>query len=69
VLVLSSSKGEVQNETVKATESYTFHEVKSSDTLYSIARQYGVTIRNIMEWNNKKDFTLTQGEKLQVREK
>jgi membrane-bound lytic murein transglycosylase D len=42
------------------------HEVRPSDTLYSVARQYGVTIREIMEWNGKKDFTLAVGEKLRV---
>jgi membrane-bound lytic murein transglycosylase D len=42
------------------------HEVKSSDTLYSIARQYGVTIKEIMDWNQKKDFSLAVGEKLKV---
>lgn len=46
----------------------TTHEVKSSDTLYSIARQYGVTIKDIMDWNNKKDFSLTRGEKLLIRQ-
>ena len=34
------------------------HEVKNTDTLYSIARKYGVTIKELMEWNNKKDFHL-----------
>jgi len=42
------------------------HEVRPSDTLYSVARQYGVTIREIMEWNGKKDFSLAVGEKLRV---
>ncbi len=42
------------------------HEVKPTDTLYSVARQYGVTIREIMEWNGKKDFSLSIGEKLKV---
>jgi membrane-bound lytic murein transglycosylase D len=42
------------------------HEVKSSDTLYSIARQYGVTIKEIMDWNEKKDFSLSVGEKLKI---
>jgi membrane-bound lytic murein transglycosylase D len=49
--------------------SATVHEVKPSDTLYSIARQYGVTIRDIMDWNNKKDFTLSQGERLQIKDR
>ena len=43
------------------------HEVKSTDTLYSVARQYGVTIKDLMEWNDKKDFALSVGEKLRVR--
>ncbi len=43
-----------------------FHEVKTSDTLYSIARQYNVTIKEIMEWNEKKDFSLSVGEKLKI---
>ena len=30
------------------------HTVKSSDTLYSIAREYGVTIKELMDWNQKK---------------
>jgi len=44
------------------------HEVKGSDTLYSVARQYGVTIKDIMDWNHKKDFSLSQGEKLEIRQ-
>lgn len=44
------------------------HVVQPSDTLYSIARQYGVTIKELMDWNNKKDFSLAVGEKLKIRE-
>jgi membrane-bound lytic murein transglycosylase D len=44
-----------------------FHEVKSSDTLYSIARQYGVTIKELMDWNEKRDFSLAVGEKLKIQ--
>ncbi|MEX2230568.1 MAG: LysM peptidoglycan-binding domain-containing protein [Cyclobacteriaceae bacterium] len=43
-----------------------FHQVKTSDTLYGIARQYNVTIKEIMEWNEKKDFSLSVGEKLKI---
>ena len=45
------------------------HVVKSTDTLYSVARKYNVTIKELMEWNNKKDFTLAVGEKLTVKSK
>jgi membrane-bound lytic murein transglycosylase D len=45
------------------------YEVKTSDTLYSVARQYNVTIKEIMDWNGKSDFTLSQGEKLKILSK
>jgi membrane-bound lytic murein transglycosylase D len=43
-----------------------FHEVKASDTLYSVAKHYGITIKDLMEWNGKTDFSLHVGEKLRV---
>lgn len=45
------------------------HTVKTSDTLYSIAREYGVSIKELMDWNQKKDFNLTIGEKLRIVKK
>ncbi len=45
------------------------HEVKASDTLYSIARKYGVTIKELMEWNGKTDFAVSVGEKLKVNQR
>lgn len=49
--------------------SETVHEVKLSDTLYSVARQYGVTIKDLMECNNKKDFSVSLGERLKIPSK
>ena len=43
------------------------HEVKNTDTLYGIARKYGVTIKQLMEWNKKKDFNLAIGEKIKIQ--
>jgi membrane-bound lytic murein transglycosylase D len=42
------------------------YEVKGSDTLYGIARQFGATIKEIMDWNNKSGLTVTRGEKLKI---
>jgi membrane-bound lytic murein transglycosylase D len=42
------------------------HEVVESDTLYSVARQYNVTIKDIMDWNKKADLKLAKGEKLKI---
>jgi membrane-bound lytic murein transglycosylase D len=45
------------------------HQVKTSDTLYSVARQYNVTIKELMDWNQKTDLTLAVGEKLKILKK
>ncbi len=43
------------------------HEVQSGETMYKVARQYEVTIKELMEWNNKEDFNVSVGEKLTIR--
>ncbi len=45
------------------------HRVTQTETLYAIARQYGVTIKDLMEWNDKKELSVKEGEKLRVRRK
>jgi len=50
-------------------DDYVVHEVKPSDTLYSVARKYGVTIKELMDWNQKKDFNVATGEKLRIQVK
>lgn len=42
------------------------HEVQAGETMFQIARQHGVTIQNLMEWNNKSGFDLAAGEQLKV---
>jgi membrane-bound lytic murein transglycosylase D len=68
VLKISESQS-VENSVVTPDKtSEVEHQVKPTDTLYSIARQYGVTIKELMEWNNKKDFALSIGERLKVKQ-
>jgi membrane-bound lytic murein transglycosylase D len=59
----------INNTVAQPTSTEVLHTVKTSDTLYSIAREYGVTIKELMEWNQKKDFSLTVGEKLRIVKK
>jgi membrane-bound lytic murein transglycosylase D len=67
--ILKLSNGEpLKTETARGTAKEVLHEVKSSDTLYSIARQYGVTIKDLMDWNEKRDFSLAVGEKLKIQQ-
>jgi membrane-bound lytic murein transglycosylase D len=71
VLNLSAESGESSASASNETDELQpiTHLVKASDTLYGVARQYGVTIKDLMDWNNKKDFTLTVGESLKILKK
>lgn len=57
------------NETPPGETVETVYEVKASDTLYGVARKFGVTIKELMDWNQKKDFSLVPGEKLRILKK
>ena len=47
-------------------KTYIYHVVEKGETLYKIARQYEVTIKQIMEWNNKEDFNVRIGESIKI---
>jgi len=54
---------------VKISESTTkevYHIVKPSETLFSISRQYDVTVDDLVKWNNLSDNSISIGEKLKV---
>jgi membrane-bound lytic murein transglycosylase D len=45
---------------------YKTYVVKKNDTLYSIARINGLSIKELMDLNNKEDFNLSEGEVLKI---
>ncbi len=49
-----------------AQQTLLMHEVQAGETMFQIARQHGVTIQNLMEWNSKNGFDLAAGEQLKV---
>lgn len=42
------------------------HIITSGDNLYSISKKYGITVKEIIDWNHLKDFTLPEGKSLIV---
>lgn len=61
----ASSSRKTSSRTATASRSY--HQVVTGDTLYSIARTYGVGVANIAIWNNlQPPYTLSIGQTLQV---
>lgn len=45
------------------------HVIQSGETLYSIAREYNVTVQNLKEWNNLQTNELSIGQKLVVNQR
>lgn len=49
------------------TETYIFyHEAKDGETLASIAKQYGVSVGDIIKWNKLSESTIRRGQKLKL---
>lgn len=51
----------------KTTPTYKYYTIRQGDTLYKISQKYGVTISQIMQWNNMKSKTLIAGKKLKIK--
>lgn len=48
------------------TANYVYHTVKSGETITDIARKYGVTVRDVVRWNELTTMTIKEGMKLIV---
>ncbi len=66
ILKMTTTEEAIPFETKEVTLTNRIHEVQSSDTLYGIARKYGITIKELMDWNGKEDLSITVGEKLRI---
>lgn len=51
------------------TKEGTIHRVGDKETLYSIAKQYGVSVDDIKKWNNLNNAGLKLGQELLIKEK
>lgn len=53
--------------TSQAQERQVIHKVEVGETLYSIARQYDVTVENLKKWNNISDNQISVGQELVIK--
>ncbi|GAB3201681.1 hypothetical protein GCM10027293_24980 [Pontibacter aydingkolensis] len=52
-----------------ATGESIYHTAVTGESMYQISRKYGVTIKDVMEWNKKSDFNVKPGEQLLIKKK
>lgn len=62
---LNNEKNTTSNPTPSGNQ---VHEVQPGDTMYAIARQYGVRVEDLRAWNGKPDYTLKVGEKIIIKQ-
>ena len=67
LLVKKSSGSNMSDKNSLAVNQYKTHTVKQEDTLYSIARLYDISIKELMDLNNKESFTIKEGEELKIK--
>ncbi len=48
---------------------FIYHTVKPGDTLWDIAQQYGVSIREIKRWNGRRSNLIRPGDRLKIKRK
>jgi membrane-bound lytic murein transglycosylase D len=58
--------GALASNEAAAERSSIVHRVRKGDTLYAIARRYGVSIENLRTWNGLRGSTLSIGDRLQI---
>lgn len=67
LLIKSASKPIIETQSSKSTNNYDSYKVKADDTLYGIARKYNISIKELMEINNKDDFNIKEGEVIKIK--
>lgn len=68
VLVIpgKNQEAKVNPANVASTVNAQLHVVASGESLYSIAKKYGVTVKDIQQWNNMNDANVKPGQRLVV---
>ena len=67
LLIKSHSKPMIETQSSKSSNNYKSYKVKADDTLYGIARKYNISIKELMEINNKDDFNIKEGEVIKIK--
>jgi membrane-bound lytic murein transglycosylase D len=66
VMVIKTEESSSTGKENSKSGNFITYTVKSGDSIYAIARQYKVTIKELQTWNDKEDYTISVGEELKI---
>jgi len=64
--IKSNTDSNANNET-ESSNSYIVYVVKKGETLYSISKRYNVKVEEILYWNQKNDYSISEGDELKIK--
>jgi membrane-bound lytic murein transglycosylase D len=64
--IIVGKKNKPEKSTISTEENFIWHTVQPGETLYRISKLYGKPVEDILNWNNKTDFSVAVGEKLKI---
>jgi membrane-bound lytic murein transglycosylase D len=64
-----NSKTKTINENSTENTGVTQHTVQPGETMYALAKKYQVSLKELMDWNQKSDFSISQGEIIIIKKK
>ena len=67
ITIYTSERLQASKQETNAAGKFSTYTVKRNDTMYSIARENGITIKELMELNGKDDFNISEGEILKIK--
>ncbi|PWK22621.1 LysM repeat protein [Arcicella aurantiaca] len=67
--VIPNSSNEPTTTTSQATQNnnYKYHILKAGETVFRVSQIYGVTVDEVVKWNNIKNFSVSVGQKIVIK--
>ena len=67
ITIYTNDRFQASRPEIKSLDNHATYIVKKNDTLYGIARAHGLTIKELMDMNQKEDFNINEGEILKIK--
>jgi LysM repeat protein len=57
----------IGTDNIAPAETYVIHTVQTKETAYAISKKYGVTVEDLMKWNNLQSIDLKTGQQIRIK--